>query len=155
MTSPQHVVHGPSIDGGSTVFIEREFAEDLAHTRRVLATAPTWEELRTGLSAERFAQCLERLQPFASTPPADDAPFAPGDLLEYGDGDWPEWPATEQLSWMPAEVQAFGRREPTVLNDDILDFDPADDDAVIAALQRAGYEVTRDDALVAAACGMD
>jgi hypothetical protein len=155
MPSTHQVVHGPSIDGGSSVFVEREFAEELAHTRRVLATATTWGEVRTGLSAERFAECLEGRYPETSTPPSDDSPFAPGDLLGYLDGDWPEWPATEQLSWwMPAEVQALGRRQPTVLNEDILDFDPADDDAVIAAPQRAGYEVVRDDALVAAACGM-
>lgn len=114
-------------------------SSSVSSPRNSLTRAASWRprrrggEVRTGLSAERFAECLEGRYPETSTPPSDDSPFAPGDLLGYLDGDWPEWPATEQLSWMPAEVQALGRRQPTVLNEDILDFDPADDDAVIAA----------------------
>ncbi|XAY07838.1 hypothetical protein DSM112329_04729 [Paraconexibacter sp. AEG42_29] len=154
MDTHLHVVFGRSVDGLSTVYIERPLADDLARTRRVLDDATTWGELRAGLTADRYLECVDRADTRDGHEPDDNDAFEAHELAGFADGDWPEWPATEHLHWMPDEAKLLGKREPTVLNDDILEFDPANDSAVVAALERAGYVVTEDNDAVAAALGM-
>jgi hypothetical protein len=48
---------------------------------------------------------------------------------------------------MLAEVQALGRREHTVLNDDVLEFALTDEERIVEALRKHGYTIRRDDDL--------
>jgi hypothetical protein len=69
------------------------------------------------------------------------------------DGDWPGFPEQEMLKWMPQDIQqGSGVIRSSVLNGDFLTF-LADIEDVADALRNHGFTCTRDDALVARACG--
>ncbi|WP_179277760.1 hypothetical protein [Rhodococcus sp. 14-2496-1d] len=55
---------------------------------------------------------------------------------------------------MPKPIASrFGRKSGSVLNGDSLEIDAADATDVVAEMESAGFTCTRDDALIAAACG--
>jgi hypothetical protein len=117
--------------GESLVFLPREQAEELATVWEALF-APTWGEMRSGLSEKRFQEVQEmfdgidfdtfyaeqrqehprltrkkaleayRELPLGERLPLDDDPF--GLPGPVCDGDWPEWPAQQMLKWMPRDL---------------------------------------------------
>ena len=86
-------------------------------------------------------------------PPPNDAPFEAGQIDGVDDADWPAWPPRDALEWVPDSVVALGREVQTRLNGEYLEVAPSRVADLTAALEAAGYSVTRDDALVDAACG--
>ena len=154
--SPAHppVVIGQVPHG--LVPVPRAKAERLAELHRALAQASTWGEFRARLSPAN-AQAVEDWMGDSwdegGGPPPNDAAFHPGHIDGFDDSDWPEWPPRDALEWVPDSVVALGREVQTRLNGEYLEVDPVRADDLTRALQAAGYAVTRDDALVDAACG--
>ena len=140
-----------------------------------LLTWDQWRELRTYLfesieyAFEDFAQ--EKLEEDPEAPlsaaweeyrrippgrrmPLEDDPFSPEQIPGFCDGDWPAWPAQEMLDWVPESIQSrFGHNEETLLNGSFLNFDPAQEDAIVAAFREEGYTCQRNDDLVLQASG--
>ena len=144
-THSTDVVYGEL--GDALVLIPRDRAEELANVRRAVQGSTTWGELWSRLSEERRAQIAEAFGDEEEVPAHDvtlDDVRVPG----WDDGDWPEWPAQAMLNWVPAEVQALGTEGSTRLNGEQLELGPERYVDVVAAMEAAGYAMTRDDALV-------
>ena len=141
------------------VFVPAALATELRETRRALAEAETWGDLRQRLPAHRFeeavAQVAESVDGEEHDVPADNEPFSTDQLAAFGDGDWPTWPAQHQLEWMPDDVQALAEPAENRFNGEWLEFPPAREAEVVAALRRHGYEVREDHDLVRAASGFE
>ena len=156
MPPDRYLVLGPIPHG--LVVAPRPEAERLAALHRALSASSTWGEFLGALSAANRRAFERHLAPYVEDDdfdlPPDGAAFAPEQIPGFSDGDWPAWPPRQALAWVPDDVRALGRVEQTVHNGPYLVFDPDAADLVTAALQAAGYEVERDDALVDAACGI-
>jgi hypothetical protein len=143
-THSTDVVYGEL--GDALVLIPRDRAEELADVRRAVQRSTTWGELRARLSEERRDQIAENFGD--EDVPADDVTLDDVRVPGWDDGDWPEWPAQAMLDWVPAEVQALGTEGSTRLNGEQLELDPERTADVVAAMETAGYAMTRDDAAV-------
>lgn len=134
------------IAGGSAVFAERGRAAYVAHIWKALEESKTWGELRRNLpdgESEDYFQ--PHFDEFEEEVPGDDEPFQPDDAPGRADGDYPAWPAQEQLDWFPPELikKYGGDVGPSVLNGEFLDL-PADKAERIAEDLRAmGHVVER------------
>lgn len=150
-TTPQNVVYG-RVPNGGLLFVPEPMAKELAQVQAALSSANTWGELRELLPAARLAEVYDLVE--FDTPPAPDDPFDAGEIPAYGDGDWPEWPASYQLEWLPDDALALGSRDVSVLNGDFVEFAPEREQEIVEVLSAHGHAVRRDDELVAAASGM-
>jgi hypothetical protein len=87
--------------------------------------------------------------------PFDEDAFPGYDLPLVADGDYPEWPAQEMLTWMPEQIleRPFSRRRASVHNGYFLELDPAAEGEIVAALTAAGFRCSKDQRLVLKATG--
>ena len=138
----EKLVYGHSL--GSLVFMTETRANDYVCLRE-LDSRPdmTWGELRHSLP--RLAGFLPSEGEVADTELlSSDAWGSP--ISDY----WP-FPHSEQLDLLPKDVIALGEIEDTGEGDRLY-LDTADEDEIVRRLRSHGYEVRRDDALVAEAC---
>lgn len=149
--SARTVVYGTI--GDALVFVDRDLAEELVLLRTGI---DTWGQARELLPPRRWQEIVELLDGREREPPAPEEPFDLSQMPGHDDGDWPEWPAQLMLDWMPPELIArFGRSVASVLNGDFLDIDPRHEDALVAALEGAGWTCIKDNVLVRTAGGYD
>jgi HEAT repeat protein len=111
-------------------------------------------ESEPGLSREEALRRYRALDVSERIPLDEDA-FHGYDLPQVSDGDYPEWPAQQMLTWMPEQIleRPFSRRQITMLNGEFLELDPAAEGEIVAALTAAGFRCSKDALLVLKACG--
>ena len=152
------LVFGIYRNNNEIVFIPRRDAEALAAVRQALA-APTWGDFKQAAPDRHYRELVELYRhatepPRGTEPPPTDA-FPGQDLPWVADGDWPPFPATQMLDWVPAGIQQqFGRIEHDRLGHEWLAFDAQDEAALVAAFAENGYNLSRDDTLIRKATGM-
>ena len=166
--SPRREDHGGNIVYGAPlgdlVFAREAEAHTLADLHRALAAATTWGALEATVLAEHYEHCVhyrmpgddEDVDPDADSPPepAPDAPFDTSQISTIGDSEFPPNPIDSQPDWMPEDVLALGHLEQAgMIGPDWMRFDVEDEAAIVAGLERHGYVVRRDDALIGAAVG--
>ena len=143
------------------IFIPKELAKRLASIHTAVQSADTWGDLKARLPEAIYdeiinllEECYEDTDEGPDLPPQATDAFDAEDIPGFADGDWPEWPAQEMLSWVPKDAQQrFGKVSPSVLNGDFLEFDTAKTQAIVKALEQYGYTCTEDSNLVAQASG--
>jgi hypothetical protein len=147
------IVYGLGLLEHELIFVPLARAEELAAIQNALGVSPTWGELE-----KRLAACSEEAHKFI-VELAEQYGADPGDAFESGeigtiaDGNWPPWPKQEMLSWVPEEIrQQFGDFQITSNGDTVTFYDDHEAE-IVAALERAGFVVTRDDAVIANASG--
>lgn len=140
-TTDLTLVYAVISPGDSLVFATLERARDVSQMYDALNQSRTWGEFRRRLPAaawEQFGEAFEE----TTDGHGDDAPFSPGDLCMYCEGDFPPWLQAEQAAVLPPEIlEAYGTRQESVLNGSFWVLDPAREDEVVAALRALGYEV--------------
>jgi len=142
--------------GLSLVFAPPEIAEENDRIYRAITESKTWGEFRrrmppqeyAALTADSFSTDPEEIaeDPDAA-PPLDEEEFSSECVPGFCDGDYPRWIAGEQERYVSIDIlQAFGKREYTVLNGPCWRIDQSRRGEVLAALQAEGHElVERDD----------
>jgi hypothetical protein len=87
--------------------------------------------------------------------PFDEDVFPGYDLPLVADGDYPEWPDQEMLTWMPEQIleRPFSRRRASVHNGYFLELDPAAEGEIVVVLTAAGFRCSKDQRLVLKASG--
>ena len=153
--SGQTVVYGSFDPQTYLVFILEEEAHELAEVYTALHASETWGDLRRRVSQTRYQEAVDQVTDGEpdEPPPADDDPFSLDQLGRLQDGDWPEFAAQTALRWLSPEVQALGDRTGNRINGDWLEFPPEREAEIVAALEREGYLVRLDPALVSGALG--
>lgn len=146
------------IDGDGLVFVSMAKAYQLIGLGLALATAHTWGDLRMLVLDDVYRQIVAMVRDTRGREedwePAADVAFNTNDLSAYHDGDWPDWPAQEALSWLPIEIQErYGTDEESVLNGPYLHLDPEHEAAIVRDLELAGYRCQRDQRLLEQALG--
>lgn len=137
--SDRTLVYGEFFE--SLIFAERGRAEGIA----AFKTATTWGELRRRAPA-MYAEVLDTLDDASCI--RDDTPLERDEVPGYCDGDL-FFLQGEMLSLIPRDVQQrFGTVGETRFNGDTLVIDAADEEAVVEALEHAGYTCVRDQAWV-------
>jgi len=147
------IVYGLGLLEHELIFVPLARAKELAAIQHALGVSPTWGELE-----KRLAACSEEAHKFI-VELAEEYGADPGDAFESGeigtiaDGNWPPWPKQEMLTWVPEEIrQQFGDFQVTSNGETVTFYD--DHEAqIVAALESAGFVVTRDDAAIANASG--
>lgn len=135
------------------VFIPAERAQQLAAIHKAIGQAKTWGEFRLRISAEDWNELVRCFDEYDEAPQPGDA-FNAEDVPGFTDGDWPDWPEQEMMSWLPPEhVARFGTQHQSVLNGPFLSFDPKYLNEIMAELKRGGYTCRREDVLISQACG--
>ena len=90
------------------VFIPAERAQQLAAIHKAIGQAKTWGEFRQRISTEDWDELARCFDEYDKTPQLGDA-FNAEDVPGFTDGDWPDWPEQEMMSWLPPEAVArFG-----------------------------------------------
>ena len=164
------------------VFIPRGRAERLAAIHAALRHSKTWGEFRRRVGESEYQQVTEgrrtfedwcdldleeateeelrsareqfRKLPIGHRVPDDDDPFDSSNVPGFCDGDYPPWPAQEMLQFVPYDIQQeYGEYCDSVLNGDYLGLDPEQEEAIVAAFTRHGYQCTCAEGLVGLACG--
>ena len=155
----RHIVYGVFSQGRDAylLFLPRAQAEHTAGLFQAFCTVDTWGDLRRALDREQAADLgawLRANGPSDRRPPRNDAPFHPDDIPGLLDGDWPAWPDQLHVAWMPRAItERFGAADTDGSGRSLAAFASADERRVVAALRARGYTVSRDDELVAHACG--
>ena len=124
-----------------------------------LSDAHTWGEAFAVLTPRQAAEITLLLYDAwmedGGAVPSDDEPFDAETVLGLNDGTWIGWPPRDAIDhdWFPSSVTTIGTVHQTSHDGPYLSFDSAHLDRLMQALEAEGYTVTRDDALVDAACG--
>lgn len=147
------LVYGEINDG--LVFMGEQKAHEHVAIHGALESASTWGELRDKLPGDAHPQMLALLDGGDDELPDDADVFDAGEFGPYADGDWPPWPAQRMLDWVPDRVRALGSSEPSVINGDFLELDPALEHKLVEVFADEGFTCRRDDALVRRASGYD
>ena len=137
------------------VFMGARKALEQVAIHGALESASTWGELRDKLPGDAHPQMLALLDGGDDELPDDADVFDAGEFGPYADGDWPPWPAQRMLDWVPDRVRALGSSEPSVINGDFLELDPALEHKLVEVFADEGFTCRRDDALVRRASGYD
>ena len=133
------------------VLIPLDLARDLATLWPALTVSKTWGELRSRISANAYAEMLERLGEAAGdeeeedgdAEPQADTPFEPGDIEDYNDGDWPPYPPRHMPDWLPDDLlDQYARFEDGADGGLYVTIDPAHTRAIIDALEQRGHGCT-------------
>lgn len=143
-------------DGGEgLVFLERDYALDIAAFREALYKASTWGTLRQRVSPSRYEETVEQWMDSREdeedqeiSPPAPDDPFDGSEIWGYDDGDWPEFAPRMMEDWVSGEIiSRYGGLVFPTLNAEypVIYFENEGD--VVAILEEEGYACTRDDEL--------
>ncbi len=162
--SRTELVYGESNAG--LTFLKKDYAMDIATFRNALARAPTWGELKTMVSEERYKETvgawveserdrllgegdLEDEEEPKVAPPGPHVAFEAEELPGYADGEWPEFAPGMMGIWVDEEIiDEYGGYVQPLMNDDypVIDFD--NEEKVVSLLEERGYVCVRDDALV-------
>ena len=165
------------------VFIPRQRAVELAAVHDALHSAKTWGEFRARVSRDDYQQALDWYEDALSfedfcteesidmtrreeawsrykqlsigeRPPLDDDEFSLDHIPWFFDGDYPEWPASTMLGWVPAHIRStIGHVKDSTLNGNFLTFPPDREHEAVAAFEAASYSCCRDDELTRRASG--
>lgn len=159
--APEEFVYGV-VREDELVLIPLDQARDLATLWPALTGSGTWGELRSRISANDYAEILERLGEAADgeedeegdVEPPDDEPFDPEDIHGYNDGDWPSYPPRHMPDWLPGDlIDQYAHFEDSMLSGLYVTIDPAHTRAIIDALEQRGHRCTEDADLVRRAMG--
>lgn len=142
--------------GSSLVFAPPEIAEENDRIYRAITESKTWGEFRSrmppqeyaALTANSFSSDPEEIAEGPEVaPPSDEEEFSSECIPGFCDGDYPRWIAGEQQRYVSRDIlQAFGKREYTMLNGPCWRIDESRREEVLAALRAEGHElVERDD----------
>ncbi len=151
-------------DGGEgLVFLERDYALDIANFRKALYKARTWGELKTAVSQERYEETVDAWvesqidrslsegdpedgdKPDAIPPGPDDA-FDAEEIWGYADGDWPEFAPRMMDTWVDKEIiRHHGHYVFPTLNAEYPVIDRDNEKEAISLLEERGYACVRDD----------
>ena len=135
MTS--ELVYGASPYGYMTIVPGRALEESLSRVEEVLA-ARSYGEAR-------------RLQ----APGADDEQYDDADAYDVRgqgaveDGDWPPHAGVVGFATLPAEVLEIINTEHSMVGQEWVEFDEADEQRVVDLVQSLGHPIRRDDAAIA------
>ncbi|HSF47556.1 MAG TPA: hypothetical protein VLA73_04265, partial [Burkholderiales bacterium] len=139
------------------VLISRGDAEALAQKWSAVRQAKSWGELRElcpNAYAELAQMEVDRDDLEQIMTPNDSEPFDADQINAICDGNWPEWPASDMLDWLPDDLcEELGEIQDSAYNGSYL-YLPADQYAeVIAALETRGYRCVPDQVLIDRAHG--
>jgi len=116
---------------------------------RALGSAKTWGEFRQLAPEPYLSEAGERASVDGEEGALADAhQFDMLSIWGLGDGDWPPFPQQQMIQWLPEAVLTMGEIVQTVHNGPILYIEAHCIDAVISALEAAGFEVRRSDEIV-------
>jgi hypothetical protein len=156
-SSERRLVYGvfpDAVNGAELIFVPEGEARELAQVHGALSDAETWGDVKATIPPRHWQQIVDAYREDDEPPPTDDHSFDRGAVPGLEDGDWPEWPAQEMLRWMPADIRArFGEVATSTLNGDFLVIEAGSETRLVAALEAAGFECRRDDALISRASG--
>jgi len=165
---------------GFIVFIEKTEAERLANACDAICRAKTWGEFRDLVWAETYEDIagdeewwsyedflefgeLEdgeearlEYEKFEERVPLDKDPFDSSKSVGgYWDGVYFQvWPKGMMVDWVPESIQKkFGKLESTFLDGSALCLSANREKEIVAAFRKLGYEVKKDQELVATAGG--
>jgi hypothetical protein len=162
--SRTELVYGEGGEG--LLFLEKEYALDIARFREALTRASTWGELKSRVSDERYRETVDKWvesehdrllyegdledndEPKVPRPDADDA-FDAEEIWGYSDGDWPEFAPRMMGTWVDEEIiEEHGFYVYPTLNAEypMIGFD--NEEKVVSLLEERGYLCIRDDDLV-------
>lgn len=165
MESHVNLVYGEVSD--CLVYLPESKATILKGLRQALDTCSTWGELKVAVPSDFYHGLVMLCRP-ETEEGQDDGEMLPEDwepdpstgltclqsLVE--DGDFPDWPEQDALTWMPKEIQTkYGEVASSILNGDYLQLRPDDAPAIVAELEQLGYRCRRDDDLVRQAKGYE
>lgn len=137
------------IDEDNLLFVLRGSALYLAELCRALRTSRTWGEFRAAAPEGEVESIEWSFQEAEIDRPADSDPFDPKVIGGYEDYDWPPWPMSETLDWMPRDIiSTFGSIERTAVSGPYVALPESRESEIVAALRAAGFEVERADELV-------
>ena len=153
------LIYGVDMNEGF-VFMPIEEAEKSVRYRQAAEKARTWAEARQILTDSDIKELVKVLkQEFADSDegipkgwkPEGDTPFAPPPA--YHDLEWPTWPARAMFQWVPKKIQdQFGEEVDTTFSGSYLDL-RGDENELVDAFRKQGYQVEKNQALLDAACG--
>lgn len=151
-TQKEPLVYGVVAD--MLVLLPKSTADYLVATLRAIQNSRTWGEFKKNAPAEAYQEVVEILEENAEEEPPAKEPFDSDDILDYTDGDWPEWPAQLMLYWIPKDIQkTYGVIQVSSINGDFLEISPAREQQVVKAFEERGYTCLKDDRLVNIASG--
>ncbi|MBX6763669.1 MAG: hypothetical protein K6T51_02450 [Rubrobacteraceae bacterium] len=148
------------------MFLEKNYARDIATFRRALSEARTWGELRSMVSAERYEETvdkwieskidnimsendLEDEEGIEVDPPKPDDAFDPDEISAYADSYWPEWAPDMMSDWLGHEIiERYGFLVETILDTSYPVIAHENEKQVVSLLEKQGYSCIRDDDLV-------
>jgi hypothetical protein len=144
--------------GDNLIIMPRAKALALHGIQMALSSSKTWGDLKLALPVDLYRGLVLRYREDMELD-EEDPQFEDGEprldaTLDYfegllADGDFPDWPEQDALTWMPKEIQEqFGRITASTLNGDYLELAPKDASAIITALTARGYECHRDEELI-------
>jgi hypothetical protein len=152
--------------GEGLVFLEKEYALNIAGFRKALYEVPTWGELKARVNEARYRETVERWaegefdrlldegelegdgEPDVSLPSPNDA-FHADSLPGYADSDWPEFAPMTMNAWVDEEIiKEYGWYVQPTLNEDYPVIDSRNEERVVSLLEERGYICICDDDLV-------
>ncbi len=156
MNPATRVVFGaiPFGDEGRLTYLLEDDASCLCRIRRAFDGAFTWGEFWALLPDEERFELRERIEAQAGLPP-DAAPFEPSAIPGHDDGEYPRYAPCASWEWMPDAIQrAFAVVETSFARGSWPVYPAACESEIRRMLEEHGFTVTRDDTLVAYACGV-
>jgi len=143
---------------GQLIFVPTPLAQRLTTLRQAIQSASTWGELKELLPQDNYQEIASMLTEWCELEetfqPEGGEPFEGSKIPGYDDGDWPEWPAQEMLSWMPQELQqSYGTVKDSIFNGEFLEIEAEQKQALVADLEALGYKCVEDDQAIAKAHG--
>ena len=136
---------------GTLVFAPPERAELVDCLHHAIEESITWGEFRRRMPKDEYKELFADV--FSTDPDeleVDEGAREPGDkeafsceaVPGYSDGDYPPWVATEMDRYLPDSViEAYGRKDDSVLNGSFLSVDAVHREKMIEALKSEGFEV--------------
>jgi hypothetical protein len=137
---------------GAVLALPEDYAYELALVNRALRDSMTWGDFWRLLPASSRERVFQRMRSnadaFEQSMPSDFDEFDPMTIPGYGDGDWPQEPTSDMLSWLPDNIRAMGTVGSSMLHGELIEIHASRIDDVIVALEAAGYRVIRSDGAV-------
>ncbi len=150
MLNGKHLLYGVMQD--ELYFMPAELARKFARIRHAVENSSTWGELKKLVKRSEFLELKEQYENAFG----DEEKLTSGTEIEpdFLDEDYYEHPAKYMQEWLPDDIIAkYGKAGMSMMDGILINFEPADEEAIVMELVSRGYTCERKQDLLAFAMG--